>query len=96
MCNDAVVAFNGPKGVTLEAGKMYSFCMCGRSGNGVFCDGSHAGTACTSMQFSVEKTKAYHLCRCKSSSNLPFCDGKHSFYGDNDVGQHVMSEVPKK
>jgi CDGSH-type Zn-finger protein len=89
MCKDAIVFLNKPQGIQLEAGKVYSYCMCGRSKDGVFCDGSHEGTSCTPKTFSVEKTKAYHLCRCKSSKNLPFCDGTHSFYSDDDVGKNV-------
>lgn len=89
MCNDAKVFANKPKGVTLEAGKTYYFCMCGRSETGLFCDGSHEGTSCEPKAFEVEKTKAYLLCRCKSSGNLPFCDGNHSFYGDDEVGGPV-------
>jgi len=89
MCKDAIVFFNKPEGVELVAGETYYFCMCGRSANGVFCDGSHEGTSCTPKEFTVEKTKAYHLCRCKSSNNLPFCDGTHSIYSDDDVGANV-------
>lgn len=89
MCNDAIVAYNQPKGIQLEAGKKYAYCMCGRSEDGVFCDGSHKGTSCTPKMFSVEKTKAYHLCRCKSSKNLPFCDGTHSLYGEDGIGKNV-------
>ncbi len=89
MCKDAIVFFNDPKGVTLEAGKTYRYCMCGRAKEGVFCDGSHEGTGCSPMEFTVEKGKAYLLCRCKSSKNLPFCDGTHSYYGDDEVGGPV-------
>lgn len=91
MCNEALVFSNKPEGTQLEAGKEYHFCRCGRSSNGLFCDGSHEGTSCTPLAFSVEKTKAYHLCRCKSSKNLPFCDGTHSIYSDDDVGKSVTS-----
>jgi len=92
MCKDALVFFNKPEGAQLEAGKTYYFCMCGRSANGLFCDGSHKGTSCEPKEFTVEKSKAYHLCRCKSSQNLPFCDGTHSIYSDDDVGKQVSSE----
>lgn len=92
MCKDAIVFFNKPEGVELVAGETYYFCMCGRSANGIFCDGSHEGTSCEPKAFSVEKTKAYHLCRCKSSNNLPFCDGTHSIYSDDDVGSDISTE----
>jgi CDGSH-type Zn-finger protein len=91
MCKDAIVFFNKPQGVELEAGKTYRFCMCGRSKDGLFCDDSHQGTSCEPKEFTVEKTKDYQLCRCKSSDNLPFCSGNHSYYADSDVGGPVTS-----
>ena len=89
MCKDAIVFFNKPQGVELEAGKTYRFCTCGRSADGLFCDDSHQGTSCEPKEFTVEKTKAYQLCRCKSSDNLPFCSGNHSYYAESDVGKKV-------
>ncbi len=92
MCKDAIVFFNKPQGVELEVGTTYNFCMCGRSKNGLFCDGSHKGTTCEPKPFTVPKTKAYQLCRCKSSDNLPFCNGNHSYYTDRDIGAKVSSD----
>lgn len=92
MCKDAIVFFNKPKGVELIAGETYDFCMCGRSEDGLFCDGSHEGTSCEPKSFTVEKSKAYLLCRCKSSDNLPFCSGNHSYYRDEDIGKKVTIE----
>lgn len=89
MCKDALVFANKPKGVTLEEGKEYYFCACGRSENGVFCEGKHEGTSCLPKKLSVEKTKPYHICMCKSSKNFPFCDGTHSFYNNDDIGKRV-------
>ena len=86
MCKDAIVFFNKPKGIDLEAGKTYLYCACGRAEEGVFCDGRHKATECKPLKFTVEKSKAYLLCRCKTSKNLPFCDGTHSYYGDDEVG----------
>ena len=89
MCDNAIVFSNRPQGVALEAGKTYHFCMCGRSKEGLFCDGSHKGTGCEPKTFTVEKSRDYHLCRCKSSRNLPFCDGTHSNYTTAEVGERV-------
>ena len=68
----------GPVKVKLEAGKTYHYCTCGRSSDGVLCDGSHKGTGYKPMAFSVEKSGEYHLCGCKKSNNKPFCDGSHA------------------
>jgi len=89
MCEDAVVYNNKPKGLTLEEGKEYLICQCGRSEDGVFCDGSHKETSCKPKKLVVEKTKPYQICRCKASKNFPFCDGTHSFYSDEDIGKNV-------
>ena len=67
-----------PVKVTLKANQDYFYCTCGKSKDGVFCDGSHKGTGFTPMKFSVNEEKDYHLCSCKRSSNQPFCDGSHS------------------
>ena len=67
-----------PVKIKLEVNKTYHFCNCGKSADGVLCDGSHKGTSLTPTQFTVEKTDEYYLCACKRSGNLPFCDGTHS------------------
>ncbi|MDZ7752729.1 MAG: CDGSH iron-sulfur domain-containing protein [Gammaproteobacteria bacterium] len=36
------VAARGPVQVTLEEGRRYSWCACGRSSSQPFCDGTHA------------------------------------------------------
>lgn len=89
MCKDAIVFQNKPTALTLEAGKEYKFCTCGRSKDGIFCDASHKGTECLPKKHSVDKTQQYMLCMCKSSKNFPFCDGTHSFYADEEVGGKV-------
>lgn len=89
MCKDAIVFNNKPKGIKLEAGVEYSICSCGRSEDGVFCDGKHEGTECLPKSITVEKSKHYQICMCKTSNNFPFCDGSHSFYEDEDVGKNV-------
>ena len=67
-----------PVKLTLEANKTYHFCTCGKSADGVLCDGKHKGTEFKPTQFTVEKTDEYYLCPCKKSKNLPFCDGSHA------------------
>jgi len=67
-----------PVKVSLEAGKSHYHCRCGKSADGVLCDGSHAGTDKTPLEFKVEESKEYYLCPCSKSVNQPFCDGSHT------------------
>ena len=64
--------------IKLEAGKKYYYCTCGKSNDGVFCNGSHKGTTFTPKEFTVNETKEYGLCGCKKTANAPFCDGSHA------------------
>uniref|UniRef100_A0AC34GVT1 Iron-binding zinc finger CDGSH type domain-containing protein n=1 Tax=Panagrolaimus sp. ES5 TaxID=591445 RepID=A0AC34GVT1_9BILA len=69
-----------PFTITLEAGKIYSFCTCGLSASQPFCDGSHKGfgrTLLRPMRFTVDKTDKYSVCGCKNSKTLPLCDATH-------------------
>lgn len=70
------VAAKQPKVLSLEPGT-YHWCRCGRSKNQPFCDGSHAGTAFSPMEFSIAEKKQVALCQCKHTKNAPFCDGSH-------------------
>jgi CDGSH-type Zn-finger protein len=76
------IAAKEPVAVTLEAGKKYFWCACGRSKNQPFCDGSHQGTGCEPVAFTAEKSGEAWLCRCKRTGNQPFCDGTHNKLGD--------------
>ncbi|XP_019877226.1 CDGSH iron-sulfur domain-containing protein 3, mitochondrial [Aethina tumida] len=70
-----------PFRTTLEAGKKYSWCLCGRSKTQPFCDGTHklAQLKITQkpVRFAVAETKDYWICNCKHTANRPFCDGTH-------------------
>jgi CDGSH-type Zn-finger protein len=72
------VAGNNPNLVTLEAGKQYAWCACGRSDNQPWCDGSHKGTGITPVVFKAEDNKKAAMCMCKQTKNPPFCDGSHN------------------
>ena len=82
-----IVANNKPAKVALEQGKKYFFCMCGRSKNQPFCDGSHRGSEFTPLAFEVTASKEYFLCRCKHSGNKPYCDGSHKQFSNDQVGK---------
>ncbi|XP_043260433.1 CDGSH iron-sulfur domain-containing protein 3, mitochondrial [Colletes gigas] len=73
---------NKPFKFTCEAGKNYSWCLCGKSHKQPFCDGTHKNIhlkiKLKPIRFSVKETKSYWLCNCKQTSNRPFCDGTHN------------------
>ncbi|MFO1084045.1 MAG: CDGSH iron-sulfur domain-containing protein [Reyranellaceae bacterium] len=74
---EPVVAAKVPTKVTLEAGKDYWWCACGRSQKQPFCDGSHKGTGLAPMKYTPERAGDAWLCTCKHSSKKPLCDGTH-------------------
>jgi methylamine---glutamate N-methyltransferase subunit C len=84
-----VIADNKPKKVTLEKGKEYAFCRCGRSQDQPFCDGSHKGTGFTPKMFTADKDGEAYLCRCKQTGDAPYCDGTHKQFSRDQVGQEA-------
>jgi CDGSH-type Zn-finger protein len=84
--SNPVIADNKPAKVTLEQGKKYAFCACGRSDNQPFCDGSHSGTGMTPKSFTAEDDGHAFLCQCKHTADAPFCDGTHSRFTAEQVG----------
>lgn len=66
-----------PIEVSLEVGKKYYWCTCGRSQFQPFCDGSHKGTEFVPQSFGVDEDKKAWLCTCKKTGNGPYCDGTH-------------------
>ncbi|KAG4076745.1 hypothetical protein HA402_002032 [Bradysia odoriphaga] len=78
---NGVIYDKKPWKLTLEAGKRYSWCLCGKSKNQPICDGTHKNIflkiKLRPVRFQVEKTGDYWLCNCKHTKNRPFCDGTH-------------------
>ena len=62
----------------LEKGKTYHFCICGKSADGVLCDGSHKGTEFKPKAFVATRDSEALLCLCKKSTCTPYCDGAHA------------------
>ena len=60
----------------MEPGTYY-WCACGRSKNQPFCDGSHAGTSFSPIEFQIEAKKVVGWCGCKYSKKGAICDGAH-------------------
>ncbi len=85
--SNSTIADNKPAKVSLEQGKKYFFCMCGRSRKQPFCDGSHQGSEFTPLAFTCEESKTYFLCQCKQSANKPYCDGTHKQFTADRVGK---------
>ena len=75
-----------PVAATLDSGKEYYWCSCGRSAKQPFCDGSHASTSLTPKEFAVENGGEVYLCQCKQTRNPPYCDGTHKQLNKADVG----------
>ena len=74
---EPIPAQKAPYGVTVENGKQYWRCACGRSQNQPFCDGSHKGTGLTPVGYTATATEQKWFCGCKHSGSKPFCDGTH-------------------
>jgi len=75
---DPVVAQAGPYEVTVQAGKTYYWCACGRSKKQPFCDGSHKGTGVEPVAWNGAEVGTVWFCGCKRSNNRPYCDGSHN------------------
>jgi glutamate synthase domain-containing protein 2/CDGSH-type Zn-finger protein len=88
--SNPIAADNNPAKVTLDKGKAYYWCACGRSKTQPFCDGSHRGTGITPLPFTADENGEATLCQCKGTRNRPYCDGSHVNY---EKGQEV--EPPK-
>lgn len=80
------VAARTPISVTLEQGKEYVYCACGRSADQPFCDGSHEGSGFTPLSFVAESSGRALLCRCKQTATPPWCDGTHARVPADRVG----------
>ena len=76
-----VIAQRAPIVVTVEAGKTYWWCACGRSKNQPFCDSSHKGSSFNPIEWQATISEQKWFCCCKHSAKKPFCDGTHKKLG---------------
>jgi CDGSH-type Zn-finger protein len=71
------IAQKSPYAVSVEAGKSYWWCACGKSASQPFCDGAHKGTDFTPVEYRAEQSGTVYFCGCKHSANGVLCDGSH-------------------
>jgi CDGSH-type Zn-finger protein len=74
---EPVVAGKAPIGVTVEEGRTYYWCTCGKSASQPFCDGSHRGGDFAPQAYTATKTGQVWFCTCKHTAGAPLCDGSH-------------------
>ncbi|MBF0340585.1 MAG: CDGSH iron-sulfur domain-containing protein [Magnetococcales bacterium] len=60
----------------LPAGDHY-ICICGRSANLPYCNGSHQGTGLEPRHVAMSAPGKVAVCSCRKSGNAPHCDGSH-------------------
>lgn len=75
--SEAVIAQKAPYGVTVEAGKTYYWCSCGKSAKQPFCDGSHKDSQFTPTAYEATDSATVYFCGCKRSVTGALCDGTH-------------------
>lgn len=66
-----------PYPITVEAGKTYWWCACGKSASQPFCDGSHKGSEFSPVQYQATDNSNVYFCGCKHTGNGVLCDGSH-------------------
>jgi len=85
--SNPIISNNKPSKVDLKKDSEYHFCVCGRSKNQPFCDGSHVGTSFKPRSFTASQDGEAFLCMCKHTRNAPYCDGSHKQFSADQVGK---------
>jgi thiamine pyrophosphate-dependent acetolactate synthase large subunit-like protein/nitrite reductase/ring-hydroxylating ferredoxin subunit/CDGSH-type Zn-finger protein len=81
----AKIPATSPAPLELKQGETIYWCTCGRSRNQPLCDGSHAGTDFTPMEWTAEKDGKFFFCQCKRTKNPPLCDGSHKAISQDEI-----------
>jgi len=76
--SEPTIAGTSPQMAQLEEGKTYAWCACGKSQDGLWCNGAHAGSGLRSKVFKAEETTTVPMCMCKQTKTPPYCDGSHT------------------
>jgi CDGSH-type Zn-finger protein len=75
--SEADIPQKAPFNETVQQGKTYFWCSCGKSARQPFCDGSHKDTGFEPVKFTAEKDGEVYFCGCKATAKQPMCDGEH-------------------
>lgn len=67
-----------PVAIEVKAGKSYYWCAREKSKTQPFCDGAHADTEITLVQYDATESTTVYFCGYKATKNQPLCDGSHS------------------
>ncbi|WP_130472057.1 CDGSH iron-sulfur domain-containing protein [Candidatus Magnetaquicoccus inordinatus] len=60
----------------LPAGE-HEICLCGRSKQEPYCDGSHQGSRSTPRKVVLQAAARVAICTCRKTASAPYCDGSH-------------------
>jgi CDGSH-type Zn-finger protein len=74
----SILGGRAPAPERVVAGETYWWCACGRSKTQPFCDGSHAVTDITPLEWVAPETRKVFFCTCKQTTTAPLCDGSHN------------------
>ncbi len=68
-----------PYTLSVESGKEYHVCMCGKSFKQPLCDGNHKGSGIGPRMFKATESTTVSFCGCKYTvDSTGKCDGTHS------------------
>ena len=75
---EPIPAQKAPYMASVEEGRSYYWCACGRSNKQPFCDGSHIETEFEPLKWVADESGEKLFCACKHTKGQPICDGSHN------------------